>query len=478
MRVLKQAFIWLLIFIHVFLYGCASTTSRFIPDIHRLENRSSDYPVGIILAQFPPKTGVDFVIKGKGSGASAGAAGGVASCADLLASGGEGAALAFLLCLPIGMAVGAIGGAVTAPSADEADSAEDRIYQKIQPLMGQAKLAESVQNYLSAGQDNIHIIFAYDLQGVKLEDTERVFESAELGNYQTILEVAVLEILFKGPGRKNTPACLHMKARATKWNGITGKKLDEMDTVYYGACHPVNTWIEEKGKKIIADIEYGYQVLTEAIVDELFFVFIPEVNQALLEIDTERKVPYFVLAPNYPILTKDLYEEQIFSKKRKDLISGGGWDFVEISDLEPRFSWEAFPRPFDNFSVHSVEPKNVSYELRVYEGLKKKNKIVLDRKLIYTANNIRQNSYTYPWKLKSCNWYYWTIRARFKLNGIMRTTEWAGTYDTIFISYSPSNLRRDIHSLLTEDVYLYHFYYPFRTPADATNPDCWNQKLD
>jgi hypothetical protein len=472
----KNAVTWVLIIIHVHLYGCASTSTRYIPDIHRLDNRSSDYPVGIISAHFPPKAGIDFVITGKGTGASAGAVGGVATCAELLGGGGEGSVLAFLLCAPIGAAVGAIGGAVTAPSADEVESAEDRMLRQLKPLAAQIKLAESVKDYFSSEEENLTIVIADELQGSRLEDADREFEPAELGTFRTILEVAVLEILFTGPGRKNTPACLEMKARATKWDGYTGKKLDMIETTYKGACLPVDTWTSEDGKSIITEIQNGYLFFTEAIVDELFLVYVPDVDTASLEQDIERKVPFFVLAPIQPRLSKDLYStENIFAMKRKEAFSFGGWDFFEITNLSPNFSWEALPRPFDKFPEHSAKPDDVTYELRIYEGHKNG---MFKIKLVYAVRDIKHSNYLFPRNLKPCSWYFWTVRARFKLDGITRVTEWGGTYDTELISYSTSSIRRGQHSLFTEGVRLHHFYYPFRTPADAANPGCWDTKLN
>ena len=103
---------------------------------------------------------------------------------------------------------------------------------------------------------------------------------------------------------------------------------------------------------------------------------------------------------------------------------------------------------------------------------------LLNRSLIYSIRNIRQDSYEFPRELKPCSWYFWTVRARVKLDGIMRVIEWAGTYETELIIYSLPDIRRGHQSFLTEDVRLYHFYFPIRTPADAANPDFWNQKLD
>jgi hypothetical protein len=59
--------------------------------------------------------------------------------------------------------------------------------------------------------------------------------------------------------------------------------------------------------------------------------------------------------------------------------------------------------------------------------------------------------------LQPCSRYFWTVRARFTMNGVRRVTEWAGAYGAAGGEAFPSH----------------EFYYPFRTPAAAGELDCW-----
>lgn len=467
--------------VHVLLYGCAGPGHLSVPDIHRLENRSSDYPVGIVPANFLPNAGLDFIVHGKGGGAAGGAAAGVAYCTELLYAAEPGA-IAFLLCAPFGAVVGAIHGAVTSPSAKDVETTEDRIAQQILPLADQAMLAQHVRDYLLAQQDNPGISIAKELQGTATGSREEsALETANLGRYRSILEVATLDIVFEGSGRKNKPACFVMKGRATKWDGYSGEKLDTMEPVYHGPCATVDVWIKDGGKLIIEEIQSGYQVVAEAIVDELYLVFIQGLDESRLAEDSTRMVPSFVLKPLHPALSKHKPDlGKVFSKRReKDVIASGGWYFDEVSDLSPTFSWEAFPRPFDLFAAESFEPKDISYELRIYGPAERWLWSPSALKLVHAASNLQKNHYRFPLELNPCSRYFWTVRAHFKLGGVARVTEWGGFYGSHFIiPSSPSNIRRNIYSFWTEDTRLFSYYYPFRTPASATNPGCWEQKAD
>ena len=176
----------------ILIYGCASTGTA--PETHFIEN--SDYPLGIVIPQYPPQAGVDFRVRGKANGTAAGAAAGAKFCTVLLSSGGSadpGAsavlAASFLLCLPIGPTIGAVGGAITTESADVAQLAEVRIHKQLRPLLGQEKFAEIVKEHLSDGQENVGISVIDGIKGAKSEDTEIVFERTDLGKYQTVPEL-------------------------------------------------------------------------------------------------------------------------------------------------------------------------------------------------------------------------------------------------------------------------------------------------
>ena len=70
--------------------------------------------------------------------------------------------------------------------------------------------------------------------------------------------------------------------------------------------------------------------------------------------------------------------------------------------------------------------------------------------------------------LQPCTYYFWTMRARFSVDGYPRVTEWAGAYNTGGLTVEPWWARRSYRPMLagaaaSEGA----FYFPFRTPSAA-----------
>lgn len=436
------------------LHGCAGPAH--IPDAHRQPDRSGEYPVGIITSQSTPETGVDFSVRGKGQGAGAGAVEGMLSCMDAASGGSDFAALALLLCLPIGTAVGAAAGAVTTASSASAAATETALAQQALAHASQARLAENVQARLAGDS-------ATPVAGII--DTAATSTGTAAG-YSTLLEVGLLEIIFKSSGKKTAPLCLHMKASATKRDAASGQQLDTLESVYHGDCLTHDDWVSDSGSRVIREVATGYTMLSENIADELYLGYVPDTDNSVQNAGRQRQVPRYVLAPEYPPLEEPKFAFKPFKHHQADYGGYGGLQFTTIDSLTPVFTWEAFPRAFDSFTLPGSVPEDISYELRLYQGAVTELDAVAPLRVLLTVRSIRENRYALPHTLKPCNWYFWTVRARFTLSGSPHVTEWAGAYTSLGGDLSPSADRRSSGNLLRPWPSSY-LYYPFRTPADA-----------
>ncbi len=127
-----------------------------------------------------------------------------------------------------------------------------------------------------------------------------------------------------------------------------------------------------------------------------------------------------------------------------------GWAKVET--LRPTFRWEKFPRPRD--SKPGGEPakgvRNVTYELRIWRGDRRRP---LERVFERKGLTVREHKLAKP--LAPATTYFWTIRARFEIDGNPRVLEW-GT-------------RRRSLGVAGEErrwpVVPYPFFYRFNTPS-------------
>lgn len=144
------------------------------------------------------------------------------------------------------------------------------------------------------------------------------------------------------------------------------------------------------------------------------------------------------------------------TKQAKHVLGWGGMHFVDVDSLTPTLSWETFPRPFD-MSVGDFA--NITYDVRIYMGNVLNNSLAVEPStLLQHVTDLVEPHYSLVTPLQPCSRYFWTVRARFTLNGTRRVTEWAGAYYTAGGEVSPSH----------------RFYYPFRTPGLGDNAGCWN----
>lgn len=118
---------------------------------------------------------------------------------------------------------------------------------------------------------------------------------------------------------------------------------------------------------------------------------------------------------------------------------------MEVDSLQPALKWEAFPRPQNLSSDTGTRGfiSNVTYDLRI---LRTPSDIVYERKGLSTPYH------TVETPLQPSTTYFWTVRARFDLDGKPKVTGWS---EMSVVVNDIANARP--HSLL----------YSFKTPGEA-----------
>lgn len=96
--------------------------------------------------------------------------------------------------------------------------------------------------------------------------------------------------------------------------------------------------------------------------------------------------------------------------------------FVDVDSLQPTFRWESFPRPHD-FKADTQgmlsRIKNITYALKIW-----RIENGLPSEVIYSRFGLPMPSHKIEIPLETCAKYFWTVRARFELDGQTRVTEW------------------------------------------------------
>jgi hypothetical protein len=157
--------------------------------------------------------------------------------------------------------------------------------------------------------------------------------------------------------------------------------------------------------------------------------------------------------------------------------------------VQPTLQWERFPRDHDRIDAdgqyHQIS--NVRYDLRVFDAAipSSTNIVLVPARQVYDGRDISEPYHKIESGLNACSDYFWTVRARFRLDGQVRVTEWAGAFDVAGWSEKPWNLRRGLLSYKQPPDWLAAgltgmrppvpdgpewFYYPFRTPCNTEKP--------
>lgn len=96
--------------------------------------------------------------------------------------------------------------------------------------------------------------------------------------------------------------------------------------------------------------------------------------------------------------------------------------FVEVDSLQPTLRWESFPRSQDHAEDKEgllSRIRNVSYDLRIWRA---ENDYPVE--LIYARQALPEPVHKVEAPLEPSTNYFWTIRARFELDGHTRVTQW------------------------------------------------------
>lgn len=418
----------------------------------------------------------------RGEGAAAGAAGGalypIVAGAEIAGPFGL---VAGVLLMPVFAIGGAISGATGGHSADLLREAEANAYQLIDSGYLQKSLLERIRNY---GHENVELDFFRlpDADHGALAVPPRSMDSL-LKPTDFVLEIKLLKIALE--------ESLEIDARARLLSVDTGAVLNDSQYQFLSVRHDLTEWMADGAAPLKNTIEYGLQTLAEDIIDENFLLFYPiEPKQASspqedgtsdqVQRSENKQVPHYVLSPIYPALDSCFLCERPFSTRPHSSI--GSLEFVEVASVQPTLQWERFPREHDlggsDGSHHQIT--DVRYELRIFDTAipASTNILLVPAQQVYEARGIPEPLLTVNSGLNACSDYFWTVRARFKLDGRIRVTEWAGAFEVGGWNEKPWNLRRGQLSYQSPPSWLIGvnppvpdgpewFYYPFRTPCDS-----------
>lgn len=482
----KTFYLTALCLVHLLNSGCSSLTVT--PEsYYELRPEKTD-PLLVVRASYLPQVDSNFLLRGKGEGAAAGAGTGFAQCAVYsLATGPYAPLWATLLCPPT-MAALAVAGATQAETREKAIQAEAELDRVLTDLQTQERLAHEVMRYLEENGLSATLADAGRVSGPKTPGDAPSYRELPYPGHPTLLEIGLSEIRFDSPGTRSLYACLNLKAQVRSLE-LPGNRIRQTFEYRQSAgCRAVEAWLEKGSSELPQVLEQAYRRLVQVVVDELFLMYYPRPSaEAKTRSDTmaavpelhRRLVPEFALRPISPILKgPELNLLTAFSGKKRGILHGfGGLQFTDVDSLTPVFTWESFPRAQDVAHAGGNEAafSDVSYDFKIYDGVIGLGNAIRPSDVVYERTGLTNPEHRPDQPLDHCGWYFWTVRARFKLNGSPRVTEWSGIYHTVGGKVYPAAYRRNQGSVLTRVDFGEKLYMPIRTPASKLEPTCWEQ---
>lgn len=300
--------------------------------------------------------------------------------------------------------IGGVYGAIVTPSGSNLAASESTLTQATYVSSIQAPL----RNYVAAAAlENFAQLL--DVSSIpKNTSTPQDYRYLSSRGVDTVLEVGLGKVYTEKAYNADL-LMLSMTANArvirTKDNSVLFT-----DSYEYTASKALALaeWSKNNGAELTHALQVGYEKLATNIYRSIFIVY-PFPDSAWHGFP----VAVVGLAPIYPTLSIPSFSDSWVDKS------------TTINNLQPRLQWQAFPRPSDiaNAPNDMNRIRNVSYDLRVKKMVKHES---ID--VIYEVDRLPNNEYQIKEPLDAGSWYFWTVRARFELDGREWVTPWSSIW--------------------------------------------------
>jgi hypothetical protein len=343
-----------------------------------------------------------------------GATRGTAMGAGAGAQGGEMAIFA----VPIGAALGLVGGAVYGAVASESWYEADTSFRTI---VAELDLNRALPEHLAAFSRSHGYEITALIKVAPQEPQEKSrYAAARRDGIDTVLEVTDFAVtLMPAEFLVNPQRGLILSAHVQLVRTSDGNVLDDrMVTDKLGPALAINNWMANHAARFREEVVQASQRLAETIVTEYFLAYhFPErvlpgftwmdVHLKGLRAGSPQENPFGSRTELNDIRAK--YPTDEFPVSLSSPIPNEFRLTAQRSDsLQPTLKWEGFP------GTH------VTYDLKMWRSGKLGPEAV-----VYSRANIEQNSHKLEVTLEPSTPYYWSVRAHFSENGRDRITDWS-----------------------------------------------------
>lgn len=388
--------------------------------------------VGVEAISSSPRGEFQTYAQGRVSGAARGAATGAAQgLIEALMQGaassgggpyaGAATAIAALLLTAVG---GITGGAIGAYQAVPADTAGD-IQAGIDQVLADLDLADrlAVEVTRSARERT-------DLSGHRLVNLGTAIDGRATGpaGVDSIAAIEVTEVGFQGGRGAQPEVSFYAIAQITVRDAAAGTLHYQRDFRYDSEPRPYRSWFEN-GSVVLADgFRRAVANLAERVLDELFIVTDFPFDTGLWTLPGAPGFGVCWFQPIHPPYRQRSMPASVWEGMRHPMTGEQAMArnlivYTSVDSLRPTLRWEPFPRPRDrqpeNEAVLS-RISDVSYDLKIWKATSG-----YPSRLVYQRSGLSRPEHTLAYDLTPHTRYYWTFRARYRLDGRAQATRWA-----------------------------------------------------
>jgi len=304
---------------------------------------------------------------------------------------------AIIICSPVFGATGGIIGSVAGPIAAEPSSTwkeAGKAYSTT--LSGSDAKAQLLQKIVSIADDygydvflpaNIAVQNVRELQPNSTSRQEEIAGILEISNVSVDFDPVEFAV---NPLRRITPrARVRMIRVADKAVVVDRIIADES-----GSARPVTAWMADDAKLLRHEMAEAWPRLADAVVTELFLlrpIKIRRVSDGLVY-----EIVIDGLKPVDPQIQTDISHRNLP---------------VTVTGLAPTLRWESLPGD------------NVTYDLRIWKATGAVGGH--PGEVVCNKENLVVPAYTVESGLEALQPYYWSVRARFEIDGMPRLTQWS-----------------------------------------------------
>lgn len=435
-----------------FAAGCSSIPPAALQSVPRTAHFA--YATG----KFDPKLSAR--TPSVGLGAVGGAVGGASSCAIPGVGPDPFTGLIFLVCAPFGLAIGAVAGA-------SKTSNSNRQFDAIEPSMASTALkALDLQTLLSL--EVASYAKKNGINGLRELRDKGPISATDHPRYDAgpdyVIELAVTNVGPESPSALHLPYAFVVSAVGRLVRVADNSVVDSFSRSIRTDSRRLDQWRVED---LRAELHRVTRLLAQSYIDEWLLIYRgedlyaqpsslyvrPSASNSGATEARSISIPEYVLHPReWPIETQ-------YGPPRPAP--------VEVESDSPVLYWEKLPPaiPAALFSSPNPRARNLVYDVRVFSvaaGLAAWATVGADS-VVRQYEDLSEPTVRIQPSLHSCSRYYWTVRARFDLDGRPRHTEWSGMFN-MMDSPDPQRIRRG--GSVPGNIQHTAFYFPFRTPGD------------